>query len=426
MNKAILLLSLLAMTICADEWAILVAGSKTYSNYRHQSDVFHAYQILKKNGFDENKIIVFAYDDIAENRQNPFKGEVFNQPDGPDVYKGVKIDYVGKDVTPNNFIAVITGDKSKLVVEETRTTSRVLESNSESNVFIYWTDHGGENLIAFPDKYLYRDEFLKGLETMHSKQLYKHLVFYLEACESGSMFVGLPEDIQIFATTAANGHESSYAAYCGAEAKVRGQIIGSCLGDEYSVRWMEDSDSIDLKTETLYEQYEKVKSETHGSHVQIFGDMSFKDSPLSEFQGAGASIFTKVLAYIRRGINQLFPKNMGLRNVYDVRLSYFKELAERTNDPEDLSKYYLEVELEEKTKKIFSEFDRIHGLQEIMEGEIDFDCYRQTVDYYDQKCKMDIDRDFKYMKHLANFCRTGKSPIEANETFKHLCKGRLW
>ena len=78
--KAIIVLSLLLFFAAADNWAVLVAGSNTYSNYRHQSDVFHAYQILIKNNFDPSKIITFAYDDIANSSSNPFKGKVFNKP----------------------------------------------------------------------------------------------------------------------------------------------------------------------------------------------------------------------------------------------------------------------------------------------------------------------------------------------------------
>jgi glycosylphosphatidylinositol transamidase (GPIT) subunit GPI8 len=33
----------------AGNWAVLVAGSNTFANYRHQADIFHAYQILKSN-----------------------------------------------------------------------------------------------------------------------------------------------------------------------------------------------------------------------------------------------------------------------------------------------------------------------------------------------------------------------------------------
>jgi len=76
--------------VSAEHWAVLVAGSNTYSNYRHQSDIYHAYQILIKNKFDPSHIITLAYDDIAHNIKNPFKGKVFNKPShkdpGVDVY----------------------------------------------------------------------------------------------------------------------------------------------------------------------------------------------------------------------------------------------------------------------------------------------------------------------------------------------------
>jgi len=51
----------------SDHWAVLISGSNTYSNYRHQSDVHHAYQIMKNNGIPEDQIIMFSYDDIAQN-----------------------------------------------------------------------------------------------------------------------------------------------------------------------------------------------------------------------------------------------------------------------------------------------------------------------------------------------------------------------
>ena len=34
----------------AADWAVIVAGSNTFDNYRHQADALHAYQIVKKNG----------------------------------------------------------------------------------------------------------------------------------------------------------------------------------------------------------------------------------------------------------------------------------------------------------------------------------------------------------------------------------------
>ena len=63
------------------------------------------------------------------------------------------------------------------------------------------------------------------------------LVFYLEACESGSMFLKLPKNIDVFATTAAGPDTSSYACYWD-------EKLGTFLGDVYSVKWMEDSDKV--------------------------------------------------------------------------------------------------------------------------------------------------------------------------------------
>jgi len=49
----------------AANWAVLVAGSSEWMNYRHQADVCHAYQILHKNGIPDSNIIVMMYDDLA-------------------------------------------------------------------------------------------------------------------------------------------------------------------------------------------------------------------------------------------------------------------------------------------------------------------------------------------------------------------------
>lgn len=55
---------------------------------------------------------MFAYDDIAYHTSNPFPGKIFNKPSsgaGFNVYHNCKIDYKGNDVTPTNYINVITG-----------------------------------------------------------------------------------------------------------------------------------------------------------------------------------------------------------------------------------------------------------------------------------------------------------------------------
>ena len=197
-------------------WAVLVAGSNGFWNYRHQSDVFHSYQILVENGMPKENIIVLAYDDIANNQENPFPGEVFNQPDpsgqGKNVYDGVNIDYKGDNVNPEIFLAILEGDEAKV---NGKGTGRVLKSTQSDNVFVYFSDHGATGLVAFPNSELYADQLLATFKKMRANNSYKKLVFYLEACESGSMFNNiLPNDMDIYTTTASNPDQSSWATYC--------------------------------------------------------------------------------------------------------------------------------------------------------------------------------------------------------------------
>lgn len=130
MKLVLALCFLLAVGIC-DNWGILIAGSDTYSNYRHQADIYHAFQLLTKGGFDQDRIITFAYDDIAKHKSNPYKGKIFNKPTfkdpGVDVYTGVKIDYTGATITPEHFQAVLEGNKAAVAGKG---TGRVLESTS--------------------------------------------------------------------------------------------------------------------------------------------------------------------------------------------------------------------------------------------------------------------------------------------------------
>ncbi|GFY41783.1 legumain [Trichonephila inaurata madagascariensis] len=106
--------------------------------------------------------------------------------------------------------------------------------------------------------------------------MYRNMVIYIQACESGSMFENiLPNNINLYATTAVNSKESSYTCY----------FDDTYLGDSYSVHWMEDSDQEVLTTETLQKQFKIVKKKTTESHVQEFGVMSIAQLHVSEFQG---------------------------------------------------------------------------------------------------------------------------------------------
>ncbi|KAB1219760.1 Vacuolar-processing enzyme [Morella rubra] len=270
-------------------WAVLIAGSSGYWNYRHQADICHAYQLLRKGGLKDENIIVFMYDDIAFDEENPRPGVIINSPHGDDVYKGVPKDYTGEDVTVDNFFAVILGNQAAL----TGGSGKVVDSGPNDHIFVYYSDHGGPGVLGMPTSpYLYACDLIEVLKKKHASGTYKSLVFYLEACESGSIFEGLlPEGLNIYATTAANAEESSWGTYCPGEYPSPPPEYETCLGDLYSVAWMEDSDMHNLRTETLHQQYELVKTRTasdnsaYGSHVMQYGDIGLSKNSLFKYIG---------------------------------------------------------------------------------------------------------------------------------------------
>ena len=128
------------------------------------------------------------YDDIANSDDNPDKGTIINKPGGPDVYKGVPKDYTKGDVTPDNFLKIMQGQKVGTG------SGKVINSGPDDYVFINLVDHGAVGIFGFPTAYLYRKALTEALNAMHTNNRYKQLVFYMEACEAGSMFEDVPED----------------------------------------------------------------------------------------------------------------------------------------------------------------------------------------------------------------------------------------
>ncbi|KAI0215578.1 Legumain [Lamellibrachia satsuma] len=115
---------------------------------------------------------------------------------------------------------------------------RVIGPND--HVFVNFVDHGSPWTVAFPSGILTARRLNDAIKQMYTEKRYKQMVFYVEACESGSMFHHLlPKNISVYATTAASDTESSYACYFSSK-------YATYLGDVYSVNWMENSDAVSM------------------------------------------------------------------------------------------------------------------------------------------------------------------------------------
>lgn len=421
--SAFALLTIVACVHAAGtNWALLVAGSNSYSNYRHQADICHAYQILHKNGIPDSNIIVMMYDDIANNTQNPFKGNIINQPDGPNVYEGVPKDYTGSSVTAKNFLAVLSGDEEAV---RGQGNGRVLKSGPDDNVFVFYSDHGSTGLVAMPSgPYLYAKDLAATFQSMHKNKRYGKLVFYLESCESGSMFYNnlLPDNINIYATSAANPYQSSYACYWDNSRR-------AYLGDLYSVSWMENADEVNINKETLQQQFEIVKNLTNLSEVMQWGQLTYTSDPIGNFLGSGR----KVAENVHRSMSQFRERRqlaaerakdaVDSRDVVMATLTRTLALADSDEERAEIETHLaMEMESRHFADMLFHQLVATtlgdNAVEKVMAGrhaDVEHDCLRSMVETFESRCGRFNDYSLKYVYVLNNLCAAN---VDANTLFK--------
>uniref|UniRef100_A0AC34F159 Legumain n=1 Tax=Panagrolaimus sp. ES5 TaxID=591445 RepID=A0AC34F159_9BILA len=222
------------------------------------------------------------FDDIANNEKNPYPGEIYNIPNGKNVYEGVKIDYSGKFVNAEIFLNVLKGNKSGNVGKG---SERVLESEASDNVFIFYVSHGDFEILGMPvNSVVHKNDLNDAFKIMHENKMFKNMLFYLESCRSGSMFTDLNPELNIYSITASSDSESSHATYC---SNANGL---PCIGDLFSVNWMADSETHDIQSETIGTQFNEVKKATTSSHVSEYGNKLIRSDIVAFYQGSTDNI----------------------------------------------------------------------------------------------------------------------------------------
>ncbi|TMW84818.1 hypothetical protein EJD97_024310 [Solanum chilense] len=408
------------------KWAVLVAGSNEWYNYRHQADICHAYQLLKKGGLKDENIVVFMYDDIAYNSENPKPGVIINKPHGPDVYNGVPKDYTGKHCNAQNFYGVVLGNKSAL----TGGSGKVVNSGPNDYIFIYYTDHGGSGVIDMPiEPSIYAKDLNEVLKKKHASRTYEKMVFYLEACESGSMFEGLPyKGLNIYATTASKADENSFATYCSPKG-----YESTCLGDLFSVSWLENSELQDRRVETLKKQYKRIHKRvlnngTEGSHMMEYGDLHIHEDALSIYMGSNLPTHTF-------STKNNYASNTRHVNQRDVQLLYL--ISKFQNAPEGsrrkseayrkLSEVILKREHVDKSVKhigqiLFGVENGPKVLNIVRQPLVDdWDCLKSFVKIFESHCGSLTSYGKKYVRGFANMCNAGIQRDQMDAAAKQTC-----
>uniref|UniRef100_A0A0A9XKA8 Legumain n=1 Tax=Lygus hesperus TaxID=30085 RepID=A0A0A9XKA8_LYGHE len=309
-------------------WVLLVASTGVsgwgLDNYSIQANVCHAYHTILATGISPEKVILMMPDDLAHDPRNPNPGKIINRPNGTDVYAGVKIDYRGKDVTPTNFLNVLSGNKAAMAGIG---TGRVIEGDASTNLFVYLCDHGDYHVIYFNDKNLLASDLHHTIATMHSQKKYNKMVFYLETCLSGSMFDGMyPAEMKVYAMTASKPNEPANMCYCE-------YIKGACLAGLFSAGWMGLwDDQAKGKRLSFSDSYKYTKKYAQGlQHVSHYGDLELESEDFIPNE-IGVTPTPEVSCPI------VVPSNL-------VHLHHLKWKVSHAADEESLKKAQLELDL---------------------------------------------------------------------------------
>ena len=184
-----------------DNYAVLVAASEGWKNYRHQADVLGMYHYLKEKGYDDDHIILIMADDIAHNERNPLKGVIRRELDGENLYEDVQIDYQLGDLTLNDLKQILTGEPSEAYPV-------TLGSSANDNVLFFWSGHGTQQGWKWKETENLNADFAR---PMFSAMKFRKMFAIIETCYSGGVAqdcTGIPGLLMM---TAANPYETSKA-----------------------------------------------------------------------------------------------------------------------------------------------------------------------------------------------------------------------
>ena len=361
------------------------------------------YGVLTDHKYDPDHIIVLMVDDLPDSSHNPFPGTIYNHPGDHqrNYHDGLVVDY-DKSVKINVelYSAILLGDADKVTELTGIKNPKVVKSTAEDNIFLYYIDHGGDNIVAMPSGGYLTAETLVGLiKQMYEKKMYNRLVYYLEACESGSMWQKLPTDINAYALSSTLPDESSWGTYCPPDDVVDGKHVGSCLGEVWSCFWLEQDDVADLKTLTLQKQFDDAKEFTTTSHPLQFGDMEIAKDVLVNYISGDVS---------RRKFLRSENKRPSVWDSRDNELLYWKNRALNENDSEAYEKYMAVAQRNLNVDRYFSKLvKKVMGSDDLLLNtyfeEKNWPCYNAVLAKYESTYGFN-DYSLKYARTLANMC----------------------
>ena len=261
-----------------DHWAVVISPSTTWENYRHQADAFAMYQTLRHHGYDDDHIVFIVEDNLAYDPQNVFPGQIFvdrtdeytpddeQQPDtnNDDVRSQAVVDYHFSELRPEDLADIMMGRQSERL-------PHVIQTDSMSNVFFFWSGHGGSKEGPLwgnedSEEYFGTDRIRRIVEEMDAANKYRRMMFALETCFSGKWGEALTGINDVLVLTAATPYETS-------KADVFNEDLGVFLSNAFARMFRKKIN--DYHFITIYDLFHELFRSTNGSHVSIYNEKNY-------------------------------------------------------------------------------------------------------------------------------------------------------
>lgn len=247
-------------------WALLVAASDKWQNYRHQADILTMYQRLKANGFDDKHIILIASNDIASNKNNPpeYMGKVINSSNQV-VNTNVETDYTLEQLKKGEV-------KIADILSGNGPDGKVIKANQNENILVFWSGHGAPGNLIIGDgtennstEFTYSD-MKETLSSCSGK--FRQMLWIIETCFGGSVGKACEGYSGVLCITAAGENEKSIAT------KEQHPDLRLSVSNNFTML-MEETLSQRSNSISILELYKDLYSESMGSHAKCYNSTHF-------------------------------------------------------------------------------------------------------------------------------------------------------
>lgn len=243
-----------------EQWALIVAASEGWRNYRHQADALEMYRLLKQQGYTDDRIVLIMEDDIASNPNNPNKGVIKVRPTGENLYTNVKIDYKLSAITPSDIASILRGEKGEKLPE-------VIAADESDNVLVFWSGHGAPGHFVWGEYGQFTNTLMQQtLQSLSEQKKYRKMLWLVETCYAGSVAVAAKGIPGVMFITASNENETS-------KADIYNDELGVWMTNRYTSTL--DEQISENPAIPLRDLYFKLFRNTVGSHVTVYNQGYF-------------------------------------------------------------------------------------------------------------------------------------------------------